>query len=154
MADANPIEHAVEHFEEGYLCSQSVLLAYAEKLEIDPGTAARIAAPFGAGIAYTGNTCGAVTGALMAIGLRYGHDMPDDERSKREMFDKLDAFLAAFEGLHGSVLCRALLGQDVSTDQGLKTAREEDLFDTLCPGYVEDAARLLGEILAQDDGEA
>lgn len=154
MVDANPIEQAVQHFSDGYLCSQSVLLAYAEELGIGAETAARIAAPFGAGIAYTGSTCGAVTGALMAIGLRYGHDAPDDEQSKKEMFDKLDAYLAAFENLHGSVVCRVLLGQDVGTDHGLNMAREEGLFDTLCPHYVEDAARLLGEILALDDEES
>ena len=148
MIDANPTEIAVQYFADGYLCSQSVLLAYAEELGIDPRIATRIAAPFGAGIAYTGSTCGAVTGALMAIGLRYGHDVSEGEPPNRDMFERLEAFMSAFEKQHGSVFCRVLLGQDVSTEHGLAAAREEGLFETRCPRYVGDAARLVGEILA------
>lgn len=148
MIDANPTEKAVQYFADGYLCSQSVLLAYAEELGIDPRIATRIAAPFGAGIAYTGSTCGAVTGALMAIGLRYGHDVSEGEPPNKDMFERLEAFMSAFEKQHGSVVCRVLLGQDVSTEHGLAAAREEGLFETRCPRYVGDAARLVGEILA------
>ena len=142
-------EQAVKHFEDGYLCSQSVFMAYAEELGIDPQIAARTAAPFGAGIAYMGRTCGAVTGALMVLGVRYGHDDPEDEEAKERLFEKTHAFLSAFEAEHGALVCRELLGWDLSTKEGLAMARQENLFETACPGFVEDAARLVGEIIAR-----
>jgi len=147
MKPTRPAEQAVKHFADGYLCSQSVFMAYAEQLDVDRQIAARVASPFGAGIAYMGTTCGAVTGALMVLGVRYGHDDPEDEEAKERVLEKAQAFLSEFESLHGSLRCRELLGRDVSTDEGLDMARQENLFETRCPRFVEDAARLLGEIL-------
>ena len=147
MKPTRPAEQAVKHFADGYLCSQSVFMAYAEQLDVDPQVAARIAAPFGAGIAYMGRTCGAVTGGLMVLGARFGHAEPEDEEAKERLFEKAQAFLSGFKLRHGSLRCCELLGRDLSTDEGLALARRENLFETRCPGFVEDAARLVGEIL-------
>lgn len=144
------VERAVAHFADGYLCSQSVLLVYAEELGLDPGMAARIAAPFGAGMGRMGWTCGAVTGALMVIGLRYGFDTAGDVETKERMYEKERQFLAAFAARNGSVVCRKLLGRDLSTSEGLDAARQEGLFETRCPGYIRDAVEILGELL--EDG--
>jgi len=141
------VEGAVAHFADGYLCSQSVLLVYAEELGLDPGMAAKIAAPFGAGMGRMGWTCGAVTGALMAIGLRYGFDTAGDVETKELMYEKERQFLAAFAARNRSVVCRELLGRDLSTPEGLEAARQEGLFETRCPGYIRDAVEILGELL-------
>lgn len=143
-------EQAVDHFTEGYLCSQSVLLAYADQLGIEPETAAKIAAPFGAGMARMGWTCGAVTGALMAIGLRYGYETAGDVETKEHMYEKERLFLTRFGARHGSLMCRELLGQDLSTPEGFEQAKEDGLFETRCPRYVEDAVKILADIL--DEG--
>ena len=147
MTRTGPAEEAVKHFTDGYLCSQSVFLAFAEQLGIDPQVAARTAAPFGAGIAHMGRTCGAVTGALVVLGARYGHDEADDGEGQARILEQVRAFLAAFESRHGSLTCCELLGRDLSTDEGLALAREEGLFESACPRYVEGAARLVEEIL-------
>ena len=140
-------EQAVAHFTEGYLCSQSVLLAYADQVGVEPETAAKIAAPFGAGMARMGWTCGAVTGALMAIGLRYGFETAGDVETKERMYEKERLFLTRFGSRHGALMCRELLGRDLSTPEGFEQAKDEGLFETRCPRYVGDAVRILAEIL-------
>ena len=149
MEPKSPAERAARHFIDGYLCSQSVLLTYATRLGIEPAMAARIAAPFGAGIAHTGRTCGAVTGALMVIGLRYGHETPDDVEAKERMYARATSFLSSFEARYGSLRCRDLLGRDLSTPEGAALAREEGLFDDLCPDFVGGAAEILEQILEE-----
>jgi C_GCAxxG_C_C family probable redox protein len=151
MDPKNPIDQAVANFSAGYLCSQSILLAYADRLGVEPGTAARVASPFGAGIAYLGRTCGAVTGALMVIGLRYGHETPEEVEAKEAMYAKAEVFLNRFEARHGSLECGDLLSCDVSVPEELEQAKAEGLFDDLCPRYVADAAAILGELL--EEGE-
>jgi C_GCAxxG_C_C family probable redox protein len=150
MKKGKRVEQAVAHFADGYLCSQSVLLVHAEPLGLDPETAARIAGPFGAGMARMGWTCGAVTGALMVIGLRYGFDTAGDVETKERMYEKEREFLTAFRARNGSVVCRELLDRDLSTPEGLDAARQERLFETRCPGYIEDAVEILGDILDEE----
>ena len=147
MKRREPVESAVAHFADGYLCSQALLLAYAARFGIEPRVAARIAAPFGAGMGRMGWTCGAVTGALMVIGLRYGHEGAEDVETKERMYGVEQKFLSLFRELHGSVQCQELLGLDLSTEEGLESARTQGMFEKLCPKYVEDAAAILEEIL-------
>jgi C_GCAxxG_C_C family probable redox protein len=154
MTHPDPVEQAVAYFAAGYLCSQSLLLAYAPSLAVEPGMAARIAAPFGAGMGRMGRTCGAVTGALMVIGVRYGHRAAGDEERKEHTFELVREFLSQFEARNGSVVCRDLLGYDVSTAEGLESARAAGLFEIRCPKLVRDAAEIVGQILGSDAGYA
>jgi C_GCAxxG_C_C family probable redox protein len=82
-----PQDDAVSHFSEGFNCAQAVLLAHGPRLGIAADDCARLAAPFGAGMARTGSTCGAVTGALMVIGLRLGHTRADDLARKERCYE-------------------------------------------------------------------
>ncbi len=138
---------ASARFAERYSCSQSVLLAYASRLGIEPGMAARIAAPFGSGMARMGWTCGAVTGALMVIGLRCGHDAAGDTEANERTHAVAREFISLFDARNGSATCRELLGHDVSTPEGLESARAEGLFQSLCPKLVRDAAEIVGTVL-------
>jgi len=150
MECVEPVEQAVAYFAEGYLCSQSLLLAYAVRLGIEPGMAAGIAAPFGAGMGYMGWTCGAVTGALMVIGARCGHEAADDGEAKERTVEMVKEVLSLFEARNGSVVCRELLGRDLSTPEGLESARAEGLFETRCPKFVRDAAEIVEQVLDWD----
>ncbi len=150
MKSEGPVERAVAYFAEGFLCSQALLLAYAPRFGIEPRTAARIAAPFGAGMGRMGWTCGAVTGALMVIGLRYGHDAAEDVETKERMYEIERRFLSLFKERNGSFGCTELIGRDLSTEEGLESARAEGLFEKVCPKYVEDAAEILEDILRGD----
>jgi C_GCAxxG_C_C family probable redox protein len=93
----------------------------------------------------TGATCGAVTGAIMVLGLRFGSADPDRE-ARQAVYLKVQELLARFQALHGSTVCRELLGCDIRTDEGLQRARDLGLFQQRCPRYVEDATRLAGEL--------
>jgi C_GCAxxG_C_C family probable redox protein len=94
-----------------------------------------------------GETCGAVTGAFMIIGLKYGKTKAEDDDARDKTYELAGKFVAKFKDRHGPIVCRELLGCDLSNPEGLKTAREKGLFDTLCPQLVRDAADILEEIL-------
>ena len=89
--------------------------------------------------------CGAVTGALMVLGLRYGpRDAADTSRDI--VYSKVSEFLSRFEEGCGSIICRDLLGCDLSTPEGMKQAVKNDLFKTVCPKMIEVAADLVEEL--------
>ena len=144
----NPSLQAEKFFEQGYLCSQSILMAYAPLFKLEQETAARLAAPFGGGVARRGETCGAVNGACMVLGLKFGHIVAEDVESKERAYQAVQEFISRFEVRHGSIVCRRLLEIDISSPNGLQQAHDEALFTTRCPGYVEHAANLLDEILS------
>jgi len=148
MNGKDPVERAVAFFDQDYACSQALLLAYTSDTEIDPSAAFRIAAPFAAGMGRLGGTCGAVTGALMVLGLKEGPNSVDDEDVREQLYAKIREFLTRFQERHGTILCCELLGHDISTSEGLEKARAEGVFGERCPGFVRDAAEIVGDILA------
>ena len=140
----NPIQTAQDRFAQGFSCSQSVFSAYASQLGIDDETALKLASPLGGGVAHQGNVCGAVTGALMTIGLARGGATID---KKDETYRIAEEFVKRFQERHGTILCRELISHDISTPGGLENAREQNVFKTICPGLVRDAAELVAEFL-------
>ena len=80
----NRVERAVSSFKEGFRCSQALLSTYGVQFGLNREVALRISEAFGGGMGRMGETCGAVTGAFMVIGLRYGKTRIEDERAKRE----------------------------------------------------------------------
>jgi C_GCAxxG_C_C family probable redox protein len=94
-----------------------------------------------------GDTCGAVTGAFMVIGLKYGKTRAEDDDARDKTYELADEFVAGFKERHGSIVCRELLGCDPGNPEGLTTAQEKGLFDTLCPQFVRDATKVLEDIL-------
>ena len=135
----NSIEEAVQLFEGGYICSQAVFAAFSEDYNLSKDQALKIGACFGSGM-RKGEVCGACTGALMALGLKYG----DDKAKSDEVCDK---FLDEFKKQNGSYICRDLLGCDISTPEGVKHAVDNNLFREFCPMMVESAARIVDGIL-------
>lgn len=134
---------AVSCFKEGSSCSQAILSTYGQGLGMDKGTALKISAPFGGGMARMGETCGAVTGAFMALGLKHAAG----KESKEKLYALINEFVAKFKARNGSIICRELLGHDMSSAEGMKAIKEKGLVDTLCPKLVKDAADILEEIL-------
>jgi C_GCAxxG_C_C family probable redox protein len=134
---------AVERFKKGYSCSQAVFSALAEPRGVDPRLAYRIALALGGGVARTGQTCGCVTGALMALGLEGRCDTPEENKAEKDRAYELGGrLLREFAERNGSTDCRDLLGCDVGTAEGLKHARELRLFQETCPRLVRDAVEI------------
>ncbi len=141
------VELAVSCFEEGFACSQALLSTYSPQFGLDRETALKVAGAFGGGMGRMGEICGAVTGALMVIGLKHGITIADDEQSQEKTYSLVNEFVNRFKSRTGSIVCRELLGCDISTAEGMDTAKEKGLFTTICPKYVRDAAETLEQIL-------
>ena len=140
-------ETAVRMFEQEFSCSQSVFSAFADPADLPRETALRVAAGLGGGLARTGDTCGAVTGAVMALGLRHCGVPAEDPLAKQRAYPPVQEFLVRFKARHGSIVCRELLGCDLGTPEGLQSAREQGLFKSRCPAFVRTAAEILEESL-------
>ncbi len=137
------IDQAVSTFSSGFNCAESIVSAYAESLGMDRRTAIRMACGLGAGMSRMSGICGAVSGAILVLGMEFGRDHPYDEVSKEATYRNVRELCRRFEITHGSTGCANLLGVDISTDEGLEIARENDLFTNRCPRFVEEAARLI-----------
>jgi len=141
------VELAVSCFKEGYICSQALLSTYGAQLGLDPEIALKVADGFGGEMARMGETCGAVTGAFMVIGLRHGRTIVEDAQSHEKTYSLVNEFVRRFQSRNESIMCRELLGCDISTPEKLNNAREKQLFTTICPKYVRDAAEIIEQIL-------
>ncbi len=137
-------EAAVSVFLSDFNCSQGVFSAFAEQFGLDKKLALRLASPFGGGLARQGEVCGAVSGALLVLGLARGTDTP---RSKEEIYRLSQELLRTFKEKHGSILCRELIGCDMSTPEGHQAAAEKGVFRSLCPMLVRDAADIVEELV-------
>jgi C_GCAxxG_C_C family probable redox protein len=140
----NKSETAVSRFREGFSCSQAVFSVFAPSLGMDEETATKVASGFGGGMGRMGFTCGAVTGAFMAIGLKHGGT---SGQAKQRTYELVREFRKRFESRNRSAQCRELLGCDISTPEGFEQAKQKQLFTTVCPKCVADAVGILEEML-------
>jgi C_GCAxxG_C_C family probable redox protein len=140
-------EAAVNCFSRSFNCSQAVFSTFAPQFGIDEATALKLASPFGGGIARRGEVCGAVTGALLALGLARGADTP---AGKEEIYRLSQEFMRQFEEKHGTILCRELIGCDISTPSGSQEAVDKKVFVTICPALVREAAEIVQSLLDVD----
>ena len=140
-------DEALASFRSGFTCSSAVFSAFSDELGLDPDTAKKIACGFGAGISKSGNICGAVSGAIMVIGLKYGKTMQGYDAATDKTRARVREFLQEFTGRHGSVNCTELLGYNLGNPEEFAQARDNKLFVTKCPEFVGDAAAILERLL-------
>jgi len=143
----NRRESAVQSFRQGWSCSQAVLSVFCESLGLEREKAFKISQAFGGGMARMGQTCGAVTGAMIVIGLKHGRTRPEDETAKEKTYALVLELARRFREHHGSLLCRELIGFDLSTDEGHEQAIKKGVFETLCPKFVGDAVTILEDLI-------
>jgi C_GCAxxG_C_C family probable redox protein len=128
-----------ELFESGFFCAESVLLAIAESKEIKSDLIPRIATGFCSGVSRTCGTCGAVSGAIMAINLFAGRDFPSE--SVLPSYTAVKKLLDMFATRFGSTNCRQLIGCDLGTEEGQNFFKTNHLFGQ-CRSYTEEATRM------------
>jgi C_GCAxxG_C_C family probable redox protein len=133
--------------EAGYSCSQSVFASFAPGLGLDEASALRVAAAFGGGMGRMGEVCGAVSAALMALGLRYAALDPTDLESKEHLTCLAREFAERFRQNQGTLLCRELLGCDMNDPAAVQAAKEQGVFKARCPGFIQNAAEILAEMI-------
>ena len=105
-------EKAMELFAQGYNCSQSVVLAYADVLGLDWEQAAKLSASFGGGLGRLRHVCGSVSGMAMVAGMLTATSDPTDKEQKKENYEVVQQLAKEFEKRNGSIICRELLGLD------------------------------------------
>jgi C_GCAxxG_C_C family probable redox protein len=130
-----------------------VFSAVAEQMGFDYQTAVKLSCGFGGGM-YLGSVCGAVTGGIMAIGLKHGGvGMDAGMKTGRVVRDFTNRFVAK----HRSVNCPDLIGVDFgkvdltkpeALGEVYKAAMAKNAFAG-CPGFVRDAATMVGELVAE-----
>ena len=139
-------EDVVQKLKEGIDCSMVVLAAAADDVGITKDMAYKIASCFGAGMSV-GGVCGAVTGSLMAIGIKHGNSKENDIAQKEILMSKRTEFLDKFKKVHGSVNCPVLLGANLRDAEQRFYAHKNGTIENECPKFCMTAVQLLKEIL-------
>ncbi|MDX8416256.1 C-GCAxxG-C-C family protein [Absicoccus intestinalis] len=140
------IEQIAHDFtQEHMMCSQVTFAYAAKKLGYDVDTAKHMASIFGGGM-MNGERCGALTGALMGLGLKYGHSGPEDKANEQTLQAKKKALEAAFMDQYHSLLCKDVIGANFGTPEGQKKIQEEQLTKN-CPLLTARVCMLLDELL-------
>jgi C_GCAxxG_C_C family probable redox protein len=96
-------------------------------------------------------TMSRVTGAFMVLGLKHGPTEPNDQTGRETVYERVREFAKRFEARNGTTVCRNLIQCDIDTPDGLAMARQEKLFATVCPKFIQDAAEILEEMLNSHD---
>lgn len=150
--DSDRVEWAVKRAGElfardAYNCNMAVVSSLAELMGRDPTDLIPLAAPFGGGIARADLTCGALTGALLALGMTAGPRKYTSRDDRTKAYELVTPLVEEFRRNLGSALCAEITGVDISTKAGRKQFREQNILAERCVPAVELAARLGAEIL-------
>ncbi len=141
-------EKAGTYFHSGYNCAQSVLVPFGPELGLEENLCLKVACAYGAGMGRQQYTCGAVTGALMALGLKYGMGTGDPAANKLLTYDKTREFFRIFKERHGNTECLALLdGLRMDHPADKQRIEELDLHNTRCALLVEDAVKIAESLM-------
>jgi len=145
----NRPERAEQLHKQGANCAQSVACAFAEDLGADRALVLRMATGFGGGMGRTGATCGALTGAFMALGIAFGMRDVTDKAAKDRTYALVAEASRRFRERTGALSCRDLLGLDLGVPEQLQAANDRNLFATQCAGYITTAAEIVEQLLRE-----
>lgn len=151
-------ERATELFYQGYNCSQAVFGAYAERYGIEPEMAMRLAASFGGGMGRMREVCGALSGALMVVGMETGATEGKDAAGKKANYDMVQKIAGIYREKNGSIYCKELLGLVPMPDGTKRTtalftettpeARTREYYKKRpCPELIGQICDILDEVL-------
>lgn len=141
-------QKAMGLFSEGYNCAQSLVLTFADLCDVDEKMLCTLASPFGGGIARTRETCGAVSGAVMIIGLLRGYSNAETGQKKAQLYATTQEFIKKFTDEFGTTRCAKLLGKPDGKENPVPSSRNEHYFATRpCKQIVGTAAKMLAEYL-------
>jgi C_GCAxxG_C_C family probable redox protein len=146
MTKHEAIEKALTFFDEGYACSQSILLTFADQFNLDERTAKLISSTFGGGMGRLRQKCGAVTGSFMVLGLKYGNTNPNDMDTKLDAYKKVRDLNHQIEEIHGTSNCFELL-KKVASDADITERKHHKM---ICRKVVGDAAGLVYDMISKD----
>ncbi len=149
MSNLSKAQQASDLHKQGFNCCQAMAVVYGPPFGLTADQCAKVAAGFGGGIGRMGNICGALSGAIMIIGLKYGATDPKDKATKMRTYQIVAKAAERFKLHCGSLHCRDLLGFDLSTPEGSLRSQQPGAFDP-CADFVREAGDILEEILSKE----
>ena len=148
MNTTEKADSAVRMLLDGFNCAQSVLVCCSEDRGLPREFALRVAQAFGGGIGRTGNLCGALTGALMTVGMRCAALEASDSPSKNRAHELARQVLSEFAARNKSLLCRDLTGCDLTTEEGHRRFKDEEIAQRVCAQLVRSAVEITEKVLS------
>lgn len=140
-------QKAIEYHRNKFNCSQAVFAVMGTDFGLSEDDCLKVACAFGGGMGRLQYTCGAVAGALMALGLKYGMALNDPEEKKLLTYAKTKEFFSEFEKLHGSTNCKELLnGLNLNDPDDIKKIKDQNLFEIRCEKYIVDAINIVEKL--------
>lgn len=136
-------QKALQLFDEGYACSQAIVLAFLEDSSLNKTDLALISGNFGGGMGRLRRTCGAVTGAFMVLGIKKGYATPESLDNKLASYDRVQQFTDAFEKIHNTSICKELITNHATKEQ----IKERKHHKFICRKAIEDAGEILDTML-------
>jgi len=140
---------AEDSFAAGLYCAESVVLALADAQGIESELLPKIATAFCSGMGRMSGTCGALTGAIMGIGLALGRSAAN--QSVQPSYAATQRLIREFEQEFGARDCHVLLGCDLNTAAGQTMFRESRLGER-CARYTGKAAEIAARIVSEARG--
>ena len=138
---------AISYFRTGLNCAQAVLTAYSDDLEFDNDFASGISCGFGGGMGRLQETCGAVTGSFMVLGIYNTRKYSDNRERKDVTYSMIREFSDKFKSIHGSISCKILLNCDLTTLEGQQYMKENHLSESVCEKCISDSIRIIQELI-------
>ena len=137
------VKRAMKYFSTDYNCAQSVMKSVLQELDLDFDQVFHLAAGFGGGVGLQGHICGAVSGAVAALGVINSKKYQDAVAHKEATYQSVQKFFRMFTQKNGSIMCDNLTGITMADKEAHDRAIENGTFQKICPGFVEDAIRIV-----------
>ena len=143
MTKQETIDLAVKYFTEGHACSQSVLLAFADRIGLDKTIAKRISGTFGGGMGRLRSKCGALTGGFMVLGMVEGYEGPEQMEQKMAVYKRVRELNKKVEDQYGETNCNELLIKYSNPSNVTERKHHQDI----CVKLVADTTGYLYDML-------
>jgi C_GCAxxG_C_C family probable redox protein len=140
-------EKAISSFRSGLNCAQAVLTAFADEMHFDNGMALSVACGFGGGMGRLQETCGAVTGSFMVMGIHNCRRYSDNKDRKEKTYAMVQEFSRKFRDKHGTMDCRTLMNCDLNTKEGQQYVKDHNLHEVVCEKCIADSIKIIQEIM-------
>lgn len=139
--------NANELFENGFNCSQSILVAHCSHFGLNRETASKLSVAFGGGIGRQGKICGCASGALMVLGLKYGEGSTTDIKQRIASYEIAKEFCKKFIELNGALNCKDIIKYNLNNPEDRIKAQDNNVFKTRCARVIAITEEILNEYL-------
>ncbi|MCQ2959239.1 MAG: C-GCAxxG-C-C family protein [Bacteroidales bacterium] len=146
MTRQEAIDKVLSLFNEGYACSQAILLAFGPEFNVDEKSAKLLSATFGGGMGRLREKCGAVTGSFMVFGLAYAPENPKDMDNKLLSYRRVRELNNAIDEVYGTTACGELL-KKFATREAVEQRQHHQM---ICTKVLAETAGRLFDMLKED----